>query len=88
MAYSNVNRMDPVKNALVIKKQQSMSNYKYIVLSSRAPVLLCSEQLQDETDRSLCYLSALRRCGSSEIHYHKSHYYCALEAVEKPEHVK
>ena len=36
-----------------------MSNYKYSVVSTRTPVLLCSERLQGETDCSLCYLSAL-----------------------------
>ena len=56
MACSSVNRTDPVKKmekALMMKKQlQSMSNYTFIVVSSRAPVSLCSERLQN--DRHLC----------------------------------
>ena len=55
MACSGVNRTDPVKKmekALATKKQQSLSNYRFIIVSSRAPVSLCSERFQN--DRRLC----------------------------------
>ena len=51
MASLSVNRMDPVKKmekALATKKQQSMSNYRFIIVSSRAPVSLCSERSQND----------------------------------------
>ena len=50
-----VNRMDPMKKmekALTMKKQQLMSNYRFIIISSIAPVSLCTERSQD--DRRLC----------------------------------
>ena len=56
MACSSVNRTDRVetngKSTNAMKKQQLMSNYRLIVVSSTAPVLLCSEQLQN--NRHLC----------------------------------
>ena len=46
MAYSSVNRMNLMKQ--VTKKQPSMSNYGLIIVSSRAPVSLCSEGSQND----------------------------------------
>ena len=64
MACLSVNRMDPVKKmekVLVTKKQQSMSNYRFIVISSRAPVSsLFSERLQSDCRQCRSVLGAVQ----------------------------
>ena len=48
MACLSINRIEKYEKALVTKKQQSTSDYKFIIISFRALVLLCSEWLQNE----------------------------------------
>ena len=51
---------------IATKKQKSMSNYRFIIVSSRAPVSLCSEQSQNDC-RLYPYLIPFRSCMLSEM---------------------